>query len=173
MIQLNLNAYARARLWDSSELPDLGGLPVVEHILRASENAKPSKNIAIEVAVPRGGVTSFGLLGATFEPARAASLTMTVLSDGDRVFPDALAPSPERAVFGLPQEYVNSVVNGFLKGAALLADIPGGSLVFDRAAHGMLGSSCELFRELAACVTRLALGATMPWDVALREELGL
>lgn len=76
----------------------------------------------IEVAVPRGGVTSYGLLGARFEPAHSASLAMSVLSDGDRSFNNALAGSPERVEFGLPPEYVSSVVSGFLSGARQFED---------------------------------------------------
>jgi hypothetical protein len=172
-MQVNLNKNARARLWDSAELPHLGGSPVVEHVLRSDGGTRPAKSIAIEVVVPRGGTASYGLLGVTFECTQTASLAMSVLSSDGRVFAEALALPPERAMFGLPTEYVNSVLSGFLGGAASLDDIPGGSLVFDRAAHGMVGSSGKLFRDLAACVTRVALGETMPWDEVVREELGL
>ena len=174
MIELNLTALARARLWESVELPSLLGPPAAEEVLEAAAlDVKPSKSIIIEVAVPRGGVTSYGLLGAKFEPAHRASLAMSVLSDGDRSFSDALAGSPERVKFGLPSEFVRSVVSGFLSGARQFADVPGGGLVFDHAAYGELGSSGELFRELATCITRLALGSATRWDTALREELGL
>jgi hypothetical protein len=98
---------------------------------------------------------------------------MSVLSDGDQVFERALAGPPEHAAFGLPGEYVKSIVNGFLGGAAHVARVPSGSIVFDQAAHGILGSSGELFRGLASCVTRLALGEMTPWEIALREELSL
>lgn len=173
MIQLNLTTLARARLWDSAELPSLLGPPIAEEVVQATLVVKMSKSVIIEVAVPRGGVTSYGLLGARFEPAHNASLAMSVLSDGDRSFNNALAGSPEQVEFGLPPEYMSSVVSGFLSGTRQFADIPSGSLVFDHAAHGKLGSSGELFRELATCVTRLALGTATPWDAALREELGL
>jgi hypothetical protein len=173
MIQLNLTVLSRARLWEPAELPSLLGPPVAEEVLEAALDVDASKSVIIEVAVPRGGVTSYGLLGAKFEPAHGASLAMSVLSDGDRSFSNALARFPERVEFGLPSEYVSSVVSGFLSGARQFADVPAGRLVFSHAAHGKLGSSGELFRELATCITRLALGAATPWDVALREELGL
>lgn len=174
MIEIRLNAFARGRLWEPMELPAVTGGPVVDHVVKADAGAAAQgKSLAVEVAIPRGPVVSYGLLGGTYERAPDELLKMTVFGGEQGEFDDSLAGPPERAIFGLPSEYADSIASGFLAGVDRLPATPGGSLTFDRSAFGRIGSSPLLFRELAVCVTRLVLGDPAPWHEVLREELKL
>jgi len=173
VIEVRLGS-ARARLWENGELPRLTGEPAANRQLAAAPPALSEiTSLAVEVAIPRGGVVSYGLLGATFVPDATGSLSISVLSGDGQPFTRALAGPPEEVMIGLANEYVDSVINGILAGTMAIPAIPGGSLVTDRAAHGAIGSSALLFRELAACVTRLVLDGSEPWQDALRQELHL
>ena len=174
MIEVRLGAFVRGRLWESMELPAAWGGPVANRVIQADGGvAAQGASLAVEVAISRGPVVSYGLLGGTYEQLPGELLKMSVLGGEQGVFDGALAGPPESVVFGLPSEYVDGIVNGFLAGVDKLSAAPGGLLTFDRAAFGRIGSSPLLFRELAVCVTRLALGDPAPWDEVLREALNL
>ncbi len=174
MIEIRLSAFARARLWGPMELPAVAGGSVADHVVKADKGTvAQDKSLAVEVAIPRGPVVSYGLLGGTYEQAPDELLKMSVLGGEQGEFDGSLAGPPETVIFGLPSEYVDGIANGFLAGVDRLSATPGGSLAFDRAAYGRIGSSPLLFRELAVCVTRLVLGDPAPWDEVLREELKL
>jgi hypothetical protein len=174
MIEVRLGAFARGRLWEPMELPAASGWPVADHVVKADAGAAAEgKSLAVEVAIPRGPVVSYGLLGGTYGRVPDELLRMSVLGGGQGEFDGSLAGPPEMVLFGLPSEYVEGISSGFLAGVDRLPVTPGGSLTFDRAAYGRIGSSPLLFRELAVCVTRLVLGDPAPWDEVLREELKL
>src|SRR5262249_25013206 len=127
---------------------------------------RPSASIVIELATMAYGAVWYGLLGAVYEWAPGDALTMTVLADGNGLLADNLAYAPGRpggkAAFGLRGSCVGSVVRGFSEGAAKVADLPGGFLRFNYAAHGNVGPSTEVFHGLAATVTQLVLGSATP-----------
>jgi hypothetical protein len=174
MIEARFNDFARGRLWGSTELPAMTGRPVADHVVKADAGAvTQDKSLAVEVAIPRGPIVSYGLLGGTYKQVPGELLKISVLGGEQREFDGSLASPPEKAIFGLPSEYVDGIANGFFAGVDRLSATPGGSLTFDRAAFGPIGSSPLLFRELAVCVTRLVLGDPAPWDEVLREELRL
>jgi hypothetical protein len=174
MIESRFSTGARARLWDSEELPRLTGPSAVERVFHGARSGVLSwTGLAIEVAIPRGGVMSYGLLGGVFQGRPGDSIAVSVYSGEDSEFSDPLAGPPEKALIGLPAEYVTSVLEGFLAGKDTIGYIPGGSLAFDRAVHGAIGSSRVVFRALAATVTRLALGDPEPWEAVLQEEFAL
>lgn len=174
MIEASLGRHARARLWTDGELPPLTGWAAVRRRLPADPRAAGEhRSLAVEVVIPRGGMISYGLLGATYEPVAGDSLDVAVLPGDWLPFERALAGPPEEVVTGLTTDYAEAVMDGAVAAAGTVTAVPGGSLIFDRAAHGAIGSSVALFRQLAAGITRMTLGGTESWQDTLREELRL
>lgn len=175
MMELRLSSFSKARFWGPGEVSALEGEGGFGHRTKADSSILvPKKELAVEVSIPRGAVVSYGLLGGILVPVRGAdSLNMSIVLGQKGVFPGSLARSPERAICGLSEEYVDGIIDGFVAVTDELSPLPGGALTFDRGAFGQIGSSPILFHGLAACVTRLLLGDLTPWDTVLREELRL
>lgn len=174
MIEVGLGRLGRARLWDGPEVPAFDGARVAARVLPAGAAvSRPSRSLAVEVVIPRGAVVAYGMLGAAFSSDGAAALETTVLAGVGAEFSGSLAIAPETALLGVPGEYAEGIISGFLRGAEKVEPLPGGSLVFDRGAHDLVGSSPIVFTSLAACVTRLLLGDEQPWETTLAQELGL
>ena len=74
----------------------------------------------------------------------------------------------DEVMIGLAGEYGEAVLVGVFDAAAL-AGLGAGSLRFDCAAHGVIGSSRQLFRQLSAGVVRLLTRPT--WTEEALAEL--
>lgn len=98
----------------------------------------------------------YGLLGAAFVPAATGHLRVEVAGSEDtgNVFFASLASSLDDVFVGLPREYVESVLDGACS-ASNIHDLGAGILRFDCAAHGHVGSSQALFRQLGEAVVLL------------------
>jgi hypothetical protein len=174
MIEVRLGSLGRARLWDGPEVPAFAGTRVATRVLSAGAAvSRPSRSLAVEVVIPRGAVVVYGMLGAAFASDGMSALEMTVMAGAGAEFSDSLAIAPETALLGVPEQYAEGIVSGFLRGAEKVGRLPGGSLVFDRGAHGQVGSNPNVFTSLAACVTRLLMGDEEPWEIPLAQEFGL
>lgn len=174
MIEVGLGPLGRARLWDGPEFPVFNGARIAMQVLSADATvSRPSQSLAVEVIIPRGAITAYGLLGAAFTPDGGTSLEMTVTAGTGAEFSDSLATAPEEVYLGVPREYSKGIVSGFLRGVERVRPLPGGSLIFDRGAHGVIGSSPITFTSLAACVTRLLLGDRSSLETTLAQEFGL
>jgi hypothetical protein len=106
MIEARLGAFTRARLWESTELSRLAGPPALRRTVRVGQGeAARNSSLAIEVAVPKGAVISYGLPGGAFEWKQSYLLEASVLDGGDGKFSDPLVGWPETVDVGLPSGY--------------------------------------------------------------------
>ncbi len=155
-ITLNLSHHRKARIW-LGELPDLS-YPGVE-VLERQQDAKAStiaeiKYAAVEIFAPKGVRALYGLLGAKFTPDNLEQLLVQVAFCGDtaKQVEWSLAAKVDKIYAGLTSEYAPSVLDGALRVAETLGS---GVLRFECAAHGVVGSSPKIFRQLATISVEL------------------
>jgi hypothetical protein len=126
--------------------------------------ARSPRFVSIEALVPRGARADYGLLGISYEPRDAAGLRIEVGygdAQGER-WPSSLAETIDEVRTGLPKEYAQAVLDGFLEASR---QPPNGVLVLVEAAHGLAGSSPDFFRKIAAAGVGLLLLADAPKGV--------
>ncbi len=146
----------QARVW-LAELPQLEYQPaeVVYRDLKTNGEPRPSvRQAAVELAVPVGGRVLYGILGATLSPTPGDMICVRVLKsiDIDVMVPWSLASRVDSVYIGLPDEYSAGVLEGASPNATILGP---GTLTFNRAAHGLVGSSHAFFKRLATIVVDL------------------
>jgi len=158
VIELSLTPQGKARVW-------LQELPVCSYsVTQVLERQLPAGTLqvarplcaAIEAFLHRGGYCPYGLLGAHFVPARSEGLTIRVgisTCEGQTIS-KTLAGSIDQVRLGLPLEYAESVLQGAAS-VGSLSLLGSGTLSFDCAAHGEIGSSSHVFERLAALVVQL------------------
>jgi hypothetical protein len=121
----------------------------------------------VEVARMLGHPSSYGLLGAEFMPDSSGRITVEVAlsggADGETVTYDSLAAGSDTVRAGLPREYGSAVLQ---TGTLYASALGPGTLRFDDAAHGMVGSSVAVFGWLTRIVLQLLVHevATMTDD---------
>lgn len=155
-ITLNLSHHRKARIW-LGELPDLS-YPVLE-VLERQQDAKVStiaeiRYAAVEMFAPKGVRALYGLLGAKFTPDNLERLLVQVAfcEDTTKQVEWSLAAKVDKIYVGLTCEYAPSVLDGALRAAETLGS---GVLRFECAAHGAVGSSPKIFRQLATLAVQL------------------
>jgi len=158
MITLQLAQHRKARIW-LTELPDARVNPsdVSE---RSVQGVKPvtdgTHRAAIEILIPRGPRALYGLLGAELRPSKSGALVIRVVkscTDGPP-FPNSIALSSDDTRIGLPDEFSQAVVEGASNQIAKIGGLGSGELVFDHAAHGLVGSAPIVFKWLAICLVQ-------------------
>ena len=79
-----------------------------------SRAASGTRLAAIELLVPHGARASYGLLGGHFEPRSDGQLTVNIYasSPNERCFADSLVSRIDEVRVGLPEEYVEGVLDG-------------------------------------------------------------
>jgi hypothetical protein len=161
MLAFTVGQYVRVRVW-LDDLPQ-AAYPSTDVVTRVIKSANigntETRQVAMELFRPTCGPSSYGLLGGRFKPMRTGTLEVHVaFTEGPTDhFAGALAPSDDVRV-GLPFGYVLGVLNGAL-GSKEIHNIGAGTIMFDCAAHGYVGSSLSIFRMLAEEVVGL-LSAT-------------
>lgn len=127
MITLELGKHRRARIW-TEELPVIPiaidrvislSMPVVRNAL-----AMP-KVAAVEVVVPLGARTMYGLLGGSMTPVYGNTISIDVaLTDynGKLLF-DTLAPPGEEVRAGLPREFSGAVLDAITLAQQTMPDL--------------------------------------------------
>ena len=109
--------------------------------------------------VPRGGKADYGALGATFTPSAMPDLAVTVpylsSTGAGAGYSSDLVLASESAHLGLPREFADAVLAGVREQVSMGPSVGSGRLVFDRAAHGLVGSSRNHFHILARALVRL------------------
>jgi hypothetical protein len=134
----------------------------------AITNAAHEAALAVEVAVPRGAKTDYGLLGAQYKAnAGAQDLHVAVqyLSEGSErsePYPLALIGKSEHAFVGLTKQYALSVLSGVGQAYKHGARFSNGTLTFACAANGIVGSNAATFRALGSAVAQLIWGFPFP-----------
>jgi len=104
--------------------------------------------------VPKGGRAVYGLLGASFTPDNVEKLVvqLAISANTEKQVDWSLAASIDEVYAGMPLEYADSVLDGVVGAEEILGS---GVLRFESAAHGVVGSSPRIFRQLARDVVRL------------------
>ena len=126
-----------ARVWDRS-------WPLGAH--------RKYEGLAVEVAIPRGGMCEYGLLGGRTLQGRRGACTISVARAGDR-WSGSLVEGVDEVRAALPAEFHEAVLLG-AKRAMSDSDLADG-IDFDCVCHGSVGSSPELFGRLAASVVHI------------------
>jgi hypothetical protein len=158
MKTLQLTRFAKARMWFGERVTR--GFDASGVITGAAGDAPvvgPNSDmlVGLEVLVPRGAYSEYGLLGLEFLPGNLGCLRIEVpYSDmAGSPWSDALASNVDEVRLGLPQEYASSVLASLASTAA--GRIPSGTLRIVDAAHGIVGSSPSFFGKLSGATIEL------------------
>lgn len=159
-----LDRHAVAKVW-LEELPLAiysADYLITEVIDKNLKNNSVTRKAALEIIVPVGPKSLYGLLGAEFEPNDSGHLVLEVLvsTDNEPIYTKSLANDLDLVKVGLPSEYKESVVDGILdhlKNNQISHQLGSGILKIDRAAHGEINSSNKFFRQIAITLIQLLM----------------
>lgn len=177
MKTVQVTQFVKARVW-VNESATVGF--VAEGILKASVRANPSESngshiVGVEAMIPRGGMVEYGLIGFQFVPDKLDRLQCEVgySSMNGPSWPDALAAELDDVRLGLPREYSSAVVAAL--SSACEGRMPSGVIRIMDAAHGLVGSSPNVFGRLTTAAVELALlvGAELPDDQVVKILRGI
>lgn len=168
MIELNLSSYRKARVW-VGHLPQEAYFDSVSILQkRLPIDSNKSKNLAdnlfaVEIVIPRGGMTTYGLLGAEYINCISDNFSVEVYSSEleTKKFNNSLCADFETAFIGLPAEYANFIQKNVVEYLENEINfIPTGNLIFKCAAHGKIGSNQEIFKELSTVICEYLFSTT-------------
>jgi hypothetical protein len=159
MRTLELGKYRRARIW-IGELPDVvcPSAKTLTHAVAADGELLSSLRLAaIEVFVPLGPRSMYGLLGGQLKPdaTNHLSVDVSVSSATERLLTDSLATKGDEVRVGLPAEYAQAVLAGVDTAKTELNALTSGKLSINCAAHGAIGSCGAVYKHLAATLVKL------------------
>lgn len=151
--EIRLSEVAKARLWER-ELPRARYRgQTLRRVVGEGSVARPDFCAALEVFVPRGGMAQYALLGGDFRADNRGCLALSVVTNDELggVFP-SLAREVDEVRVGLPKAFASEVLNAVMPKGPL----PSGIVHISCAAHGLIGSSADLFGRVASLLmTRL------------------
>lgn len=156
---LELGKYRRARVW-TGELPDVA-CPSIKTLTQTIAADKKLQNglrlAAIEVFVPLGPRSMYGLLGGQFDPDATDQLRIDVNTSGanERLLADNLAMMGDEVRVGLPTEYAQAVLVGVDLAKSELSSVASGRLSINCGAHGAIGSCEAVYKHLAAILLKV------------------
>jgi hypothetical protein len=156
MKQLDLGKHRKARVW-LNELPDVGPLigAVQELEISATSQSVQANRAAVEVFVPLGPRSMYGLLGGEYTPLTTGQLKVMIISSpADEKSLFVPLTTSDRARIGLPAEYCEAVKEGIRLAEKEVVIAPG-QLVISYATYGEIGSCAAVFKHLAAVLLKL------------------
>jgi hypothetical protein len=164
MRTLELGKHRRARVW-IGELPDATypSLKTLTHTIATDrESLHGLRMAAIEVFVPLGPRSMYGLLGGRWQPGATDQLSVdvSVSATNERLLPDSLAMKGDEVRVGLPVEYAKAVLAGVDMAKSELSALTAGKLLINCAAHGTIGSCEAVYKHLAAILVKLLNAAS-------------
>jgi hypothetical protein len=171
MKTLELGKYRRARVW-LGELPDAVYSASPSFAKFGEVDRGEAKIAAVELLIPTGGRTIYGLLGGQFKPAAGYGMSIEIAAStqSQRAFSAALTGPADRAYVGLPAEYTDAVNAGIKLAKEPLSKLGNGTLSINCAAHSLSGSSSLIFRHLALILIKLmGVAGTSPTDGDLQK----
>ncbi|MBN3780031.1 hypothetical protein G3O06_21080 [Burkholderia sp. Ac-20345] len=159
MKTFNLEKFRKARLW-INELPDATYHPLdmASHVVTVKNPGLAKvRSGAVELFVPLGARSMYGLVGGYFEPVESDSLSVEIYlsSSSERILSENLAGLNDEVRVGLPAEYVGGVIAGIDAACSRIDSVATGKLVINCAAHGLMGSSEAIYTEVAAALVNL------------------
>ena len=165
MRTLELGKYRRARIW-IGKLPD-AACPSVKTLTHTIEAGRESQNglrlAAIEVFVPLGPRSMYGLLGGQFKPDATGHLSVdvSISAANERLLTDSLVMKGDEVRVGLPAEYAQAVLAGVALAKGELNALTAGKLSINCAAHGAIGSCEVVYKHLASMLVKLFNAASL------------
>jgi hypothetical protein len=159
MKNLSLGRFRQAGVW-IDDRPSASYEPIntiIHTVVARSRSSVGSRSGAIELFVPLGARSMYGLLGGQFEPDGGERLAVQVSFSGDlgRPFIGSLASESDDVRIGFPIEYANAVFSGIDVAKSELGEVASGRLIIDCAAHGAISSSIALYESLVAVLIKL------------------
>lgn len=157
MRQFNLSKYRKICVW-------LGGLPNAtfpsdvkkEVNFKANNQEGIELKLALEVMVPLGARSMYGLLGGEFFPSSDGVFTVLISSgsNNEKEFTSSLVYPEEKVWAGLPVEYCRGVKEGLIL-AQKKGQIPSGKFIINCAAYSEI-SSCEfIFQHITLMALKI------------------
>ena len=118
---------------------------------------------AIEVFVPLGPRSMYGLLGGQWKPGATGQLSVdvSVSATNERLLADSLAMKGDEVRVGLPVQYAKAVLAGVDMAKSELSALTAGKLSINCAAHGTIESCEEVYKHLAAILVKLFNAASL------------
>ena len=163
MQNIDFDLHSKARVWITDN-PSIiyPALDIVTQDIKSGLKCKSApRKAALEINIPVGPRSCYGLLGAKFIPNNSGNLSLeiAVSTDSESIFTDALAAQIDTVRIGLPMEYCQSVIEGIINSLTPenMEILGSGIIVFAQAAHGEISSSNQIFRNIAATVILLLL----------------
>ena len=167
-IDLELELHRRARVW----IGELPRAPDASMTKRLSLDCTGDRGVAcfyaVEIAVPRGGMISYGLLGLHYEPMEA-TLEFSVGVGTAGPYGDSLVAG-DSVHWGLDAEYAEAVLDQAAS-VAVTSGLPCGGFAFGPAACCVVGSSPRVFGELSKVLLSAAAAVPRPADVKSWREI--
>lgn len=153
---LQLTPLAKVRIcWGRVSAPVASSGSVSCHVEGDAQAKLSTSNVTVEAFVPRGAFAQYGLLGLVFDerPGTVLDIDVPYSTESGMPWTDSLAQRVDEVRMGLPFEYAESI----LLAATSFAShrLPPGRLAVVDAAHGLVGSSAELFRRLTLATLSL------------------
>lgn len=156
MKTIHLTPVAKARIWFGMATPGFSSSASVYSCVECDAHARlASSRVTLEALVPRGAYAQYGLLGLMFGERPTKTLEVEVHYSGSNEVPwlESLARQVDDVRLGLPLEYANSVLTTAASFA--LHRLPPGRLEAVESAHGIVGSSADIFRRLTLGILSL------------------
>jgi hypothetical protein len=158
MRTLDLGKYQRARIW-MGDLPDAIYTPqknLKHRIPTKQPSYATTKTAAVEMVIPTGGRSFYGLIGGRLEPSSESfvDLTVGISQSNGRPSYDPLSANDLVRV-GLPEEYAEAVLSGVDLANNQLGSLAAGRMLIDCAAHGSVGSCSDMFKRLTLGLTKM------------------
>ncbi|HZN91224.1 MAG TPA: hypothetical protein VFB81_00910 [Myxococcales bacterium] len=168
-ISLTLSRHRKAKVW----IGHLPGPPMDVHglaerwVIPGRRHALGTSVVAVELAIPHGGKTSFGAVGAHLvededEDARELIVAVPVDAVGC-LYRDSMASFSDSVRTGLPQPYSDALSEG-IAAMAKMEGAPAGKLSVTWAAHGRTSSSPAMFRLLGGLLVELMIAPAWSLD---------
>lgn len=162
---LQLTPLAKARVWFHGAIPGFVSNGSIKRQIDENPTISVARtHVTLEALVPRGGYAQYGLLGIDFEQDGRKGVEVEVhYSDAreDR-WVESLGKQLDDVWLGLPLEYAGPTLDATVDFAT--HRFPSGTIKVVEAAHGLVGSSPDFFRRLAAGALALMLDGRQPED---------
>ncbi|SRR6266404_1634891 len=157
IVKIAVGKFGKGVVW-LSELPTCAifkAQSIVESVNPSAGNhGGMLRQAAIELNIPKGPRSEYGLLGGTFQPDSSMTLRTYIHTTSffGPTYPSTVAIGSEVTHIGIPLEYEPGISSGIEDAISVRSALPSGELRFDRGVHGEIGSDSLIFRYLSYIV---------------------